>query len=325
MTKNKKTTPLKTTPPPVILNIGRCTQKSSSVKKNFTVRRCHIIINPGETPIGLNMYMQLFYKYTKIIQYLRYKKSFRYLISGLGLSFDKKDTEHLLHIHIYIEFKEPTKISLKKIFNSHIISKIDSQLNTIQYIKDQELGIIEEIGEKALQHRPTIKEIENLDTDELKELDAQQYSNIIRKEITRRNNKINVNEYYKGTDFNVYYIYGASGIGKSRLAHQMIINNGYKDFEEVKYRNGFYNGCETGEGACLYDDFRPSHMDVSEFINFIDYNIHNLNIKGGNVKNRYKLIIITSINNPRNIYKNCTDNEETKTQWLRRLKIIHLE
>lgn len=71
--------------------------------------------------------------------------------------------------------------------------------------------------------------------------------------------------------------------------------NGIEEFEEVKYENGFWNGIGDGTGCCVYDDFRDSHMKASEFINFIDYNVHNLNIKGGNVKNNYNLIIITSV------------------------------
>ena len=63
-------------------------------------------------------------------------------------------------------------------------------------------------------------------------------------------------------------------------------------------------------------------MKASEFINLIDYNKHNMNIKGSKVMNNYKLIIITSIIHPKNIYNNMP--EETKEQWLRRIKIINM-
>ena len=65
-------------------------------------------------------------------------------------------------------------------------------------------------------------------------------------------------------------------------------------------------------------------MSISEFINFIDYNKHNMNIKGGFIKNNYELIIITSIQDPHNIYNNIIDNEETREQILRRINIIDL-
>lgn len=288
-----------------------------------TFRRCHLILNPGDHPF-FSMYMELFRKYTELIKYITKFKNFRYLISGLGLSFDKEDTQHLLHIHIYVEYKEKQKFSIKKLQGAHIKTDILSQLNVIQYVKDQELGMIEEIGNKAISHRPTIKELKNFTNEELDELDTQFYYNIVSKEKTRRNNIIDINNYYKGDKLNVFYIYGKSGSGKTRRAQEIIKTFGYTEFDEIKYRNGFYLGVSGDCKACIYDDFRPSHMDVSEFINFIDYNIHNLNIKGGSLKNNYELIIITSINNPENIYKNCTDNEETKIQWIRRMKIINI-
>lgn len=301
-------------------NMGNPGSKKNIIK----FRRCHLILNPGDYPY-YSMYMELFRKYTELIKYITKFKSFRYLVSGLGLSFDKKDTQHLLHIHIYAEFKEKTRFSIKKILGAHMETNIDSQLNVIQYVKDQELGIIEEIGDKSIAHRPTIKELENYTLDELKELDCQQYHNIVSKEISRRNCIMDTDTLYKGDKLKVYYIYGPSGSGKSRKAIEILKENGYKQFDEIKHRNGYYLGISGCCKACLYDDFRPNHMEVSEFITFIDYNIHNLDVKGGSKKNIYELIIITSINNPHNIYRNCTNNEETRTQWIRRMKIIKID
>lgn len=296
--------------------------KSSS---SFTSRRFHLILNPGEYPY-FSMKYELFRKYTELIKYLTKFKCFRYLVSGLGLSFDKKDTEHLLHIHIYTEYKEKNKLSVSKCFGAHIINKIDSQLNVINYVKNQELGTIEEIGKKALYHRPSIAEIKTMNINELEELDSQQYYNIVSKEITRRNNKFNIdNNDYKGDKLKVFYIYGPSGSGKSKKALQIIKENGYKYYDKIEYSNNFYLGISGESKACIYDDFRPSDMKVNEFIKFIDYYTNNLNIKGGSYKNNYELIIITSIRNPHNIYRSCTDKEETKTQWIRRMNIINME
>lgn len=299
------------------------TNTTTRAANYFRASRFHLVLNPGEYPY-YSQYMELFRKYTELMKYLLKFKSFRYLISSLGLNSEEHNNKHLLHIHIYIEYKETTRLYINKVLGAHILTKIDSQLNTINYIKDQEIGIIEEIGTKALCHRPTIKEAEQMTIDELKELSIN-YNNIISKIITQKNNKINVNDYYKGDKLNVFYIYGPSGAGKTRKAQEIIKLFGYKEFDEIKHKNNFYLGVSGDCKACIYDDFRPSHMDVSEFINFIDYNKHNLNVKGGSYKNNYELIIITSINNPNNIYKNCTDNEETKTQWIRRMKIINIE
>ena len=85
-------------------------------------------------------------------------------------------------------------------------------------------------------------------------------------------------------------------------------------------------GTTKGAKVALYDDFRDSHMKVSEFINFIDYNPHHLNIKGDNQKNTYEYILITSVQNPEYLYENLQNRDsEPKKQWMRRLEIIHLE
>ena len=89
----------------------------------------------------------------------------------------------------------------------------------------------------------------------------------------------------------------------------------------VKYENGFWHGLGEADIA-VYDDWRDSHMKPTELINFIDYYKHPMNIKGGSKLNNYKLIYITSIQNPEVIYQNIP--EEYKKQWLRRIKkIIH--
>lgn len=63
----------------------------------------------------------------------------------------------------------------------------------------------------------------------------------------------------------------------------------------VKYENSFWVNVGNGTGCCLYDEWRDSDMRAREFLNFIDYNIQIMNIKGGCVKNRFSVIIITSV------------------------------
>lgn len=63
-------------------------------------------------------------------------------------------------------------------------------------------------------------------------------------------------------------------------------------------------------------------MKPDEFIRFIDYRRHTMNIKGGQVVNDYEFIIITSIKPIDELYKNCKD--EQREQWIRRLNIIDM-
>ena len=89
----------------------------------------------------------------------------------------------------------------------------------------------------------------------------------------------------------------------------------------IKHEGDFWNGTGSAKIA-IYDEFRDSSMKPSEFINFIDYNVHTLNIKGGSIINRYELIIITSVQNPKYIYSNVGD--EPRKQWLRRMEVIDM-
>lgn len=91
----------------------------------------------------------------------------------------------------------------------------------------------------------------------------------------------------------------------------------------VKFDGNFWHGVNSNGQIAVYDDFRDSHMKASEFINFIDYNIQLMNIKGGTVKNNYKLIIITSIQPLETIYRNMCG--EPRKQWERRVQEIKIE
>jgi hypothetical protein len=150
---------------------------------------------------------------------------------------------------------------------------------------------------------------------------------------------LKASEYYKEVE--VYYIFGKSGTGKTRHAIEAIknlVDLKYIEsdtFNEVKYSGSFWNGVNLDNmtKVALYDDFRDYHMPPSEFINFIDYNVHIMNIKYGYVINKFKYIFITSIQNPYDLYKkyqksenifvsNDEYTEESQVQWIRRFTEI---
>lgn len=310
--KNKKVT--------VKCHSGPNNTITPTVTQGFRGRRFHLVLNPGETPDKIPKHFYLMFKYTKLIKYLLHIPNFRYLISGYGLPEGEENPN--IHIHIYVEYTEPTRLYISKVYGAHIETRIDNSSGLINYVKSQELGTIEEIGRAARGNNLTINEAEKLSINELKDLNIQ-YTNIVNKIILSRQ-KTKLDNYSKFDKLKVFYIFGPSGVGKSRKAIDLLKQFKYDEFDELKHENGFYIGDVTGEGACLYDDFRPTDMKVKEFINFIDYNVHTMNIKGGYIKNNYHLIIITSINDPNTIYSNCIDNEETSKQWIRRLTIIQL-
>ena len=244
-------------------------------------------------------------------------KNINYILAGKETA---PTTEHE-HIHIYVQFSKPSTIAIKKLCGAHIEKCFGSPEQNIAYIRKEGAEIVYEWGElntmKNSTSYPTIAEVKQMNREERHQLPMQYYKAIKELDL-EEDNDIDIDEYFKET-IQVYYIWGPSGIGKTKKAIEIIKEQGYRKFNEVKYSNGFWIGTGSAEVA-LYDDFRDSHMKASEFINFIDYNTHNLNTKFGYTKNKYKLIIITSIQSPDEIYRNL----ESKDQWIRRLNIINI-
>lgn len=218
------------------------------------------------------------------------------------------------HIHAYAHFKDVYRLSQKIMaLKAHIDVCKGSPQQVIKYVK-KDGNIIEEWGDEPHQGRQyTVKELMEMSTpDELewRQLRAWEAARSLPK-------KVKKSDWRK--DVKVYYIEGPSGVGKSTKAEEIADD----EFDEVKHVNGFWNGVTDGEGCCIYDDFRDSHMPASEFINFIDYRSHNLNIKGGCRRNGYTKIIITSVQSLDDIYGNVTG--EPREQWMRRIERVVLE
>lgn len=185
-------------------------------------------------------------------------------------------------------------------------------------------GIRLEIGEAPHQGlKMSIAELKKASTESLIETYGKNWL-VYSKARDVLNTSIKVSDWNK--EVKVIYIYGPSGVGKSNYVYEWMLKNNVEQFDEVKHANQFWMGVSNESTVCVYDDFRDSHMPPSEFINFIDYRTHMLNIKGGCLRNTYKTILITSVQSPDALYKNFTaTNEEPKRQWLRRMEIIKLE
>lgn len=249
------------------------------------------------------------------------------------------------HIHFYVQFSKPSKLSAKLICGAHMEKCRGTVNENIAYIRKdhdpakqgdiiyQTEGVEpwkDRVSKKAengdKQDIPSIREVKEMSKDEREELPITLMKNV--EEISRRQEAkrtgITVHKTVK-----VLYLYGKSGTGKSIYAKWL-----FRDhvFDSVKYSNGFWHGTGDGESECaLYDDFRDSHMAPSEFINFIDYDIHQMNIKYGSYFNNYKFIIITSVQPPTQLWSMFQKNNEDKglsesnIQWLRRMKCIDME
>ena len=282
--------------------VKKATQSKSS--RNFLIT----LNEPDET-------------YEKVKNYLMGMKKLCYFISTL----EKAPTTGHKHIHIYAQFEDSTRLSLKRMMGAHIDKCFGSAQQNIDYIKkvkepEKRGTIIDEWGEPKMRGGYTIKDVEDMPKEERRDLNINYY-NIVKQINEEEANDIDIDEIYK-PNIKVYYIWGPSEMNKSKDAIKMIKDAGYQKLNMVKYENGFWMGIGKSK-ACLYDDFRDSHMKPSEFINFIDYNVHPMNIKGGVVQNKYEYIVITSVQDPNLLYENMNDRDEPKKQWLRRMEIIH--
>lgn len=223
------------------------------------------------------------------------------------------------HIHCYVHFNSPTRLAITKICGAHVEICRGSPNQNIEYIR-KDGNIIWEFGEEPHQGR-SIKEVKKMTKEQREDLPVS-LKKIVDKINDEEEADIDIDDMSKQVI--VFYIYGPSGIGKTEKAKELVRLNkelfGTK-INIVKHINGFWSGIGTANIA-IYDDFRDSHMPVSEFINFIDYNKHYLNVKGGNKINNYKMIIITSVQDPEDIYKNVTG--EPRLQWFRRMEIIDM-
>lgn len=264
--------------------------------------------------------------YNDIRSYFESLKSCTYALCVEHIGQENK------HYHLFAQFKTPVKLSLKKLYGAHVEYIHSTPQDTVRYMKCEDdkhksLGVtyqlIDEWGElRSYGGSIKIKDIKNMNMNEIDELPAM-YHNIASKIKLEQANELDVDDLHK--DVKIYYIYGPSGVGKTQRAKEIIRENIDKygrKLNMIKYENGFYNGTSRGCPIAIYDDFRDSHMKPSEFINLIDYNVHPMNIKGGSMMNEYKLIIITSVQDPHNIYHNVDD--EPRRQWLRRMEIIEM-
>lgn len=246
--------------------------------------------------------------FDKVKQYLLSLRNLRYAIAGK----EKAPTTGHEHMHIFVQFKRSCRLTLKSLCGCHV----DKCNGTPQQNKDYvEKGkIIWEYGEMRSKGWLTIEQVKKLKSQERIKLPIQYYR-IVKDIDIEESKKMFVDDIRK--NIKVYYISGHSGAGKTNFAFKLI---GKDPFNLVKYENGFWMGVTSTCKIALYDDWRDDHMEPSEFINFIDYNKHIMNVKGGSVINNYNIIIITTIIELEFIYMN--NPKESRYQWERRIREI---
>ena len=286
---------------------------SGNTKPRYEVRCKNIIMTIQKSQFSIQ---------SEIIDYLEHFKTFTYML------ICEHDGPTDVHRHLYVQFSNSTRLNINKLYNCHVEKALGSAQACIKYLRAQDdkhkkNGVnskdIYENGIPAERGGCRIGDIKEMTDEEINSLSIQYYNTAKR---IRPPPKIKVNEWYK--KIKVYYLYGDSGIGKTLSIYRILGLNKEEEFDEIKHSGNFWLGVSGEEvsGVAVYDDFRDSDMKTSEFVNFVDYHVHNLDYKGGSAKNKYHLIIITSVQSPYDIYRNVQG--EPRKQWLRRMKIINL-
>jgi len=121
------------------------------------------------------------------------------------------------------------------------------------------------------------------------------------------------------TPVEVIYITGHSGVGKSRLAYEMLKDKQYYVKDEGPWWTGY-----NGEPWILMDDFRDSWMPHNQFIKLCDRYPMKVRVHGGLTEMRATGLIITSVLPLASLYARVP--EEPRAQIVRRVtKLIDLD
>lgn len=259
--------------------------------------------------------------YEEIKEYLLEKKP-NYFISCI-----EENKEEELLILIYVQFPKRVCISTIHTYgadievckgipaeNKHYIEKIKETFR-INNILD-EIGTIRGGGIKS---------------DSVLSLTEKTFDEVSRSEFKIWKEVVNaippkVKDLYK-PNLEVYYIWGESGTGKSKKVFDLLGED--ELFDRVRFSKGFWIGINQFNPVktCWYDDFRDFDMSILEFVDFIDYNKQQMNIKYcQSWLNQYERIFITSLKSPDEIYKKVVKNErERLLTRIKKMKIIHME
>lgn len=255
-----------------------------------------------------------FEKYPTLVDAIKSRVNYKAMISCK----ETAPTTGHVHVHIYALFNQPVR--WRQVCGEHVEVCRGSHKQNIAYICKNG-DIIEKCNlEEVRDTKITAAELMKMSSEEVKQLGPYHFK--LWTNIRLFDQSMTRDQIYK-PGIVVHYIWGESGSGKTKKVFDMI---GEGRFDRVKHVGSFWLGVSTDPNVKVawYDDFRDSDMKPAEFINFIDYYVNDMNVKGGHVPNHYQVIYITSVQPPEELYKNMT-LEEPRKQWMRRLNVIHVE
>lgn len=257
-------------------------------------------------------------KYNELLEDLKALKTMDYLLS----CEEEAPTTGHKHIHIYVHFNQPYRISRKIIsYNAHIEVCRGSPKQNIEYIR-KDGSILDEIGEVPHQGALTIKDLMELDRDEVPPNMLRTYDT----EKRRRSCDIKLEDMLNEIEEDrlegpeVIYFTGDSGKGKTYSAYKYALNKyDKKDIGKISFNNGFADIVNPSAKCIVCEEFRPADLKASKLLELLDKYGASVNVKGGFEYIRPKTIILASIFNPKYLY----NDEEKNEQFTRRIKHVY--
>lgn len=120
----------------------------------------------------------------------------------------------------------------------------------------------------------------------------------------------------------VHYIYGPSGAGKSRMARE--ITNGMRTYTKNS-SSKWWEGYDS-HLAVILDDFRDSWFELTYLLGLLDRYEFRVECKGGSRQLLAKVIVITSVIPPEELYRRARLNEDVNGQIMRRItRVVRLD
>lgn len=240
-------------------------------------------------------------------------KTMDYLISCR----EKAPTTGHEHIHVYAHFSQQYRLPQKiRDLGCHVECCRGSPKANIAYIR-KDGDILDEIGEEPHQGARTVKELREADMDCV---DPHLYR--VKKQIDMEQRDLSTfmgmleeieKDQLRGPE--VIYITGDSGKGKTYTAYKTALENYAKEkIGKLTLKNDFIDVVNADADCFVIEEFRPSQIKASDFLQLTDKYGYRCNVKGGFATLRPKMLIICSIIPPEQIYK-----EEINKQFMRRI------
>ena len=281
--------------------------KASEARGNTKARAYQLTLNQPE-------------KLNELIENMKsYKSLTYYMVSHLEVG---EETNHE-HYHIYLHFNNMIKLNIAKCCGAHVEIARGSYNDNLKYLTKQG-HLSDEWGDKPHQGLKTIKELREMNIDEIppqyyrikKDIDAEKQD---------ENNFLEMLDEIEKDELKapeIIYITGGTGKGKTYSAYKLALKKYPKgEIGKLTLKNDFFDVINKSAKCFVIEEFRPSQIKASDFLQLTDKYGFRANIKGGFASLRPECIIICSIKKPEEIYK-----EEVNQQFIRRIsEIIDLD